>query len=149
MSTSPERSAAVTSLRDAAAPLVRDLEALFGAPWHLRVDEDLVMTVATGERSESVRLGEPLSEVDRPECDGPLEDGGLPSAEDQPAVLGEVALEYLAAELSEVLSLWGYDHPNCPMHDRPLGACGREWFCDGPPAHSVTIGGIADLAVGS
>lgn len=40
----------------------------------------------------------------------------------------------------------GCNWPDCPVHGRPLGACGREWFCDGPPSHSLPIGGIADLS---
>ncbi len=143
-SPSPER--AVTGLRDAAPHLVRDLQASFDATWDLRVNDDLVMTLAWGERTEAVQLGDPLKEAEWLQDDGWFEEGGLPTGKDLEELLDEVALEYLAAEVSEVLDLWGCSWPGCPVHGRPLGACGREWFCDGPPAHSLLIGAIADLS---
>jgi hypothetical protein len=143
---SPSREHAANSLRNAGAYLIRDLRAVFDGTWRLQVDDDLVMSVAWGERSESVQLGAPLSEAEWLRDEGWFEESGLPAGQDLEDLLDEVALEYLAAELSEVLAVWGYDSPACPVHDRPLGACGREWFCDGPPAHSLPIGEIADLS---
>ena len=144
--TSPSRENAAHSLRNAGVYLIRDLRAVFEGTWRLQVDDDLVMSVTWGERSESVQLGDPLIEAEWLHDEGWFEESGLPVEQDLEDLLDEVALEYLAAELSEVLAVWGYDSPACPVHDRPLGACGREWFCDGPPAHSLPIGEIADLS---
>jgi len=143
---SPSREHAAHSLRNAGVYLIRDLRAVFEGAWRLHVDDDLVMSVAWGERRESVQLGDPLSEAEWLQDEGWFKESGLPVGRDLEDLLDEVALEYLAAELSEVLAVWGYDSPACPVHDRPLGACGREWFCDGPPAHSIPIGEISDQA---
>lgn len=122
-------------LRAAAMRVLRDLRATHAGGFEVVIGDDLLMTLSREGRSESVQLGSDWLRRDWPD-DEPDTDGLTWSPADAEA--------YLASEVGEVMELWGERWPVCPTHGHVLGGCGGEWFCDGPPEHSIAVGSLGD-----
>ena len=119
-------------LRQAANLIAQDLARTTTERWSCEVDDDLVLTVARGERQEQVLIDRRVVEES-----WPLDAW---SDEHHQFTLVDDATETVAEEVRQVLRVWGITWPICPFHDERLFVCGTTWVC-GPGRHDMAAVG--------
>lgn len=120
----------IARFRRAAQLVEGDLRRTTGSEWACEVDDDFVLSVSSGEQTESVLLGRHVED----EAWYIREDA---TEEQQQAALDDEAAEAVAGEVLEVLRVFGRSWPVCGDHSRPIASCSGVWTCTGPPSHDV------------
>jgi hypothetical protein len=118
----------------AAGRVQADLRRTTGHPWTCTIDDDLVLTVSDGVRSEQLAL---VAEVEDEAWYAPA--GATPG--ELGAGLDADADEVVGTEVAEALRALGLSWPVCADHARVLGNCSGAWCCPGEPQHDIAEAG--------
>ena len=122
----------LAQVRAATEFVTADLRRVLGGSWSCRLDDDWVLTVSDGARTEASLLT------------GEIEDEAWYvnerwSDEDQRAALDAEAGEAVATEVIELLRVLGAGPLRCPQHGAELGSCEGVWYCEGVTGHDVAL----------
>lgn len=119
-------------LRAAAGLDEQDLRTALGPTWSCVLEDDLVLTVTDGTRTERSMLPAEVS-------DESWYVNSAWSESEQQAVLESEAMEVVALEVQEILDVLDRARLACPEHHGDLEACTHVWYCrDG---HDVALVG--------
>ena len=124
----------LAQVRAATELVAADVRRVLGEPWSCWLDDDWVLTVSDGARTESSLLN---SRVE----DEAWYVNERWSDEDQRAALDAEAAEAVATEVVEILRVLGAGPLTCPQHDSRLGSCEGVWYCEGVNGHDVALVG--------
>lgn len=119
-------------VRAATDLVAADLRRALGPPWACRVDDDWVLAISDGPRTE-------VSLLDREVDDEQWFVNAHWSAEQQRGALAVEATEAVASEALEMLRVLDAGPLTCPTHGSGLDACEGVWFCGG--GHDVAFVG--------
>jgi len=127
------------AVRAAVGRVESDLRRTLDPAWSCALDDDWVLTVNDGMRTEVSGLA------------GDVEDESWYFESDQTpseraAAQAAEADELVATEVAEILRVLGVGWPVCPQHARLMSNCEGWWLCSGPPSHDVATAGTLGQA---